>query len=69
MYQKKNNIFSIVSLYTKDYKKKIYLREISKLTNLPVKTIQNLPFSFSPFVTSESGYILFDWTPIFYILH
>ena len=41
MYQKKNNIFSIVSLYTKDYKKKIYLREISKLTNLPVKTIQN----------------------------
>lgn len=42
MYQKRNNIISIIALYTKDYKKKIYLREISKLANLPIKTTQNI---------------------------
>lgn len=40
MYQKRNKEKLVLSLYLGDYKKKIYLREISKLSKLPLKTTQ-----------------------------
>jgi len=41
MYLKKNNDFAIVSLYTGGYEKKMFLREISRRTSIPLKTTQN----------------------------
>ena len=41
MYQKRNKEIEILNLYTSDYNKQLYLREISKLTKIPLKTIQN----------------------------
>lgn len=40
MYQKRNKGLKVLSLYTKGYKKKFYLREISKLTSIALKTTQ-----------------------------
>ena len=42
MYQKGNKHSEILSLYLKGYKNEFYLREISKLAKLPLKTTQNL---------------------------
>lgn len=41
MYQKRNNRLEIITLYSGDYKKRFYLREIVKLSKIPLKTIQN----------------------------
>lgn len=41
MYQKGNKELEIISLYT-DYTKQFYLREISKLSGIPLKTTQNI---------------------------
>jgi predicted nucleotidyltransferase len=41
MYQKRNNNLDVVSLYSGDYNARFYLREISKLAKLPLKTCQN----------------------------
>lgn len=38
MYRKRNNELEIMSLYRLNYKARFYLREISKLSNLPLKT-------------------------------
>ncbi len=38
MYQKRNNRFEITSLYLTDYNKQFYIREISRLTKIPLKT-------------------------------
>ncbi len=38
MYQKGNNELKILALYLGDYFKQFYLREISKLTKIPLKT-------------------------------
>lgn len=42
MYLKRNKHLEIIGLYTTGYKNKFYLREISKLLKLPVKTIQDM---------------------------
>ncbi len=42
MYQKRNRELKILALYLGDYTKQFYLREISKLTKIPLKTTQNL---------------------------
>ena len=42
MYPKRNNELNVLQLYLKDYKKKFYLREISVLTKIPLKTTQNI---------------------------
>ena len=42
MYQKRNKGLDIVSLYSGDYKSKFYLRQISKLAGIPLKTCQNI---------------------------
>ena len=42
MYPNRNNKLEILKLYTKDYKSQFYLREISRLSLLPVKNVQNL---------------------------
>ena len=41
MYQKRNNELEVVSLFRGNYKTRFYLREISKLSKLPLKTCQN----------------------------
>jgi predicted nucleotidyltransferase len=41
MYQNRNNELEIISLFRGDYKSRYYLREISKLSKLPLKTCQN----------------------------
>lgn len=41
MYQNRNKELEVISLYLGDYKKRFYLREISKLTKLPLKTCQD----------------------------
>jgi predicted nucleotidyltransferase len=41
MYQKGNNELKVLSLYGGDYNARFYLREISKLAKLPLKTCQN----------------------------
>ncbi|NQV09473.1 nucleotidyltransferase domain-containing protein [Candidatus Woesearchaeota archaeon] len=41
MYQKGNKELCIIGLYLTDYHERFYLREISKLTKIPLKTIQN----------------------------
>jgi len=42
MYQKRNKEFEIISLFRGNYKSRFYLREISKLSKLPLKTCQDL---------------------------
>ena len=42
MYQNRNNELEIISLYKGDYKARFYLRQISKLSKLPLKTTQNV---------------------------
>lgn len=42
MYQKGNKEFEIIALYRSNYQKRFYLREISKLTKIPLKTVQNI---------------------------
>ena len=41
MYQKRNKELEIIKLYTTNYKKEFYLRQISKLAELALKTCQN----------------------------
>lgn len=41
MYQKGNKGLEVISLYTGNYKARFYLRQISKLAKLPLKTCQN----------------------------
>lgn len=41
MYQKRNKTLEIISLYRGNYNSRFYLREISKLSKLPLKTCQN----------------------------
>ena len=42
MYQKRNKELEIISLYTGDYKARFYLRQIAKLSKLPLKSCQNV---------------------------
>ena len=42
MYQKRNKELDVIALYSGDYKAKFYLRQISKLAKLPLKTCQNV---------------------------
>lgn len=42
MYQKRNNCLEVVALFLSDYAKQLYLREISKLSKIPLKTTQNI---------------------------
>ena len=42
MYQKRNKELEVISLYSGNYKLKFYLRQISKLAKLPLKTCQNV---------------------------
>lgn len=41
MYQKRNNELHILTIYLSGYYKQYYLREISRLTKVPLKTTQN----------------------------
>lgn len=41
MYQKRNKELDIIVLYSGNYKAEFYLRQISKLAKLPLKTCQN----------------------------
>jgi predicted nucleotidyltransferase len=41
MYQNRNKQLDIISLYSPNYKAEFYLRQISKLAKLPLKTCQN----------------------------
>src|SRR3989338_7672115 len=41
MYHIRNNEFEVISLYRGDYTSRFYLRQISKLSKLPLKTCQN----------------------------
>ena len=41
MYQKRNKELDVISLYNGNYKLEFYLRHISKLAKLPLKTCQN----------------------------
>ena len=42
MYLKRNKELNVIDLYSGDYKAKFYLRQISKLAKLPLKTCQNI---------------------------
>lgn len=42
MYRKRNRELEVIALYTSNYREKFYLREISKLAKLPLKTCQNI---------------------------
>lgn len=42
MYQKRNRELEVTALYTGGYKARFYLRQISKLTKIPLKTCQNI---------------------------
>jgi len=42
MYLKRNKELDVISLYSGNYKNEFYLRQISKLTKLPLKTCQNI---------------------------
>src|SRR3989338_11359659 len=44
MYQKGNNHFRILALFLADYTKQLYLREISRLSGMPLKTTQNTAY-------------------------
>ncbi len=41
MYQKRNKELEVLALYTSNYKAEFYLRQIAKLTKMPLKTCQN----------------------------
>lgn len=41
MYLKRNKEAEILKIYTKDYRSQFYLREISRISMLPVKNVQN----------------------------
>ena len=41
MYLKRNRELEIITLYTGNYNAMFYLRQISKLTKIPLKTCQN----------------------------
>lgn len=45
MYQKRNKELEIIALYRGNYKSEFYLRQISKLAKLPLKTAQNVLFN------------------------
>ena len=45
MYQNRNKELGVIALYSGDYKAKFYLRQISKLARLPLKTCQNVLFN------------------------
>ncbi len=42
MYRNRNKSFDVLALFTSGYAKQFYLREISKLTGIPLKTTQTL---------------------------
>lgn len=42
MYQKRNKELVIIALYSGDYESRFYLRQISKLAKIPLKTCQNI---------------------------
>lgn len=42
MYRKRNKELEIIALYRSNYKAQFYLRQISKLSKLPLKTAQNV---------------------------
>ena len=42
MYQKGNNHFRILALFLADYTKQLYLREISRMAKIPLKTVQRV---------------------------
>jgi len=42
MYPKRNNSLEVISLFRANYQKRFYLREISRLTKIPLKTSQNI---------------------------
>jgi len=42
MYNKRNKELVIINLFRGNYKSRFYLREISKLTKIPLKTTQNI---------------------------
>ncbi len=42
MYQKRNKELDVISLYSGNYKSEFYLRQISKIAKLPLKTCQNV---------------------------
>ncbi len=42
MYQKRNKKLEVISLYTGNYNSRFYLRQISRLAKLPLKTCQNI---------------------------
>ena len=42
MYLKRNKHLDVVALFLGDYKEQFYLREISKLAKIPLKTTQNI---------------------------
>lgn len=42
MYQKRNKELEVIALYSGDYKSRFYLRQISQLTKIPLKTVQNI---------------------------
>lgn len=42
MYLNRNNGLEVISLFRKDYKARFYLREISKISKIPLKTCQNV---------------------------
>jgi|SRR3989344_1011964 len=42
MYQKRNEELKVIALYSGDYKSRFYLRQISTLTKIPLKTCQNI---------------------------
>ena len=41
MYQKGNNELSIIAMYTSNYHAEFYLRQISRMSGIPVKTVHN----------------------------
>jgi len=42
MYQRRNKELMVIALYSGNYKAEFYLRQISRLTELPLKTCQNV---------------------------
>ncbi len=46
MYHKRNKELDVISLYSGNYKIEFYLRQISKLAKLPLKTCQNVLVTF-----------------------
>ncbi len=41
MYKKRNNELELMNLYTRSYESRLYLRQICKLSGLPLRTVQN----------------------------